>query len=139
MWTRDVLTYLRSGCPSHQSAADADEPVAWRARSSAPVTLPTYISKVTRVLLCPASRDTSLTSSFQVLSAVVQNTCRRLCRVHPVGPARHPAARKAVLRTRRLKLLDRQYLPVGAGNKMPSGLRPAARSCRTSATWMATI
>src|ERR1022692_3573969 len=56
------------------------EPVAWRARSSAPATLPTYISKVTRVLLCPASRDTSLTSSFQVLSAVVQNTCLRACR-----------------------------------------------------------
>ena len=115
------------------------EPVAWRARSSAPATLPTYISKVTRVLLCPASRDTSLTSSFQVLSAVVQNTCLRLCQVHLAAPSRHPAARNAALRTRRLKLLDRQYLPVGVGNMTPSGLRPAACSCRTSATRMATI
>ena len=44
----------------------------------------------------PAIRDTSVASSFQVNKAVVQNTCRRLCKVHLPWPAasRHPAGRE---------------------------------------------
>jgi hypothetical protein len=54
-----------------------------------------YMSSVMRTLACPAMRETSAASSFQVNSAVVQNTCRRLCQVQPPLPlvSRHPAAR----------------------------------------------
>ena len=39
--------------------------------------------------------DTSGASSRQMFSAVVQNTCRRLCHVHRPSPlaSRHPVAR----------------------------------------------
>jgi hypothetical protein len=50
---------------------------------------------VTRTLAWPARRDASVTSIPQVFSAVVQNTCRRLCQVHrdPLSAPRHPVAR----------------------------------------------
>ena len=53
-----------------------------------------YMSRVMRELAWPAMRETSVASSFQVNSAVVQNTWRRLCQVQWPFPAgsRHRAA-----------------------------------------------
>jgi putative transposase len=47
------------------------------------------------MLACPARRETSAGSMFQVNRAVVQNTCRRLCQTQMPVPSvsRHPAAR----------------------------------------------
>jgi CoA transferase family III len=68
-------------------------------------------------------RETSVVSSFQVNSAVVQKTCRRLCQVQlSPEPSRRPAARKAGFRIRRLKFDDRQYLPFGEGNSIARGV-----------------
>lgn len=41
-----------------------------------------------RTLACPAMRDTSVASSFQVKSAVVQKTCRKLSHVQGALPSR---------------------------------------------------
>jgi hypothetical protein len=51
--------------------------VAVRARSRMPAVAPTCMSRVTRMLACPAIQDTSVASRRQEDRAAVQNTCRR--------------------------------------------------------------
>jgi hypothetical protein len=55
--------------------------VAVRARSRTPAVVPMYMSRVVRMLACPAMAETSVASSFQVNRAAVHSTCRRLCQV----------------------------------------------------------
>jgi len=63
------------------------------ARSRMPAVVPMYMSRVVRMLACPAMAETSAASSFQVNSAVVHRTWRRLCQVQEPLPAssRQPA------------------------------------------------
>ena len=86
-----VLTSVRNYSPSLLRGYS----VAVRARSRTPAVVPTYMSSVMRTLACPAMAETSVASSLQVNSAVVQNTCRRLCQVQSPPPqgSRHQAAR----------------------------------------------
>ena len=77
---------LRRVPPSSAVASRPGSPpdgywVAVRARSRVPAVVPMYMSRVMRMLACPARRETSAGSMFQVNRAVVQNTCRRLCQV----------------------------------------------------------
>ena len=58
-----------------------------------PGVAPTYISIVIRLFECPAILDTSVASSFQANSAVVQKTCGSECQVHlPLASASRQSA-----------------------------------------------